>query len=215
MKKIILLPLFLLSAIIVFASGGGKKECPPEGKANPKKGKNAVLKPREKNLNIHKNRETAPQPSDFDKTVTIQRMYDSKDDSIFDADKGAVIEGYVLKASDNGMESCNCFTEDKTQYSTNLYISPTPITKQTRSADCIVVVITPYSRTLHSEWNADLFNYKMIGKKVRVSGWLLYDYSKSSLSIETNSNGAQPERRTIWGICPMTELKSLEPGDKN
>jgi hypothetical protein len=214
MKKLLVIPALLVATIILFAFGGGKKECPPEGKANPKKGKHAELKPREKNLNIHINRDNAPQSSDFDKGVTIKGMYDSKDDSIFNEDKAAAIEGYVLKASNNSMESCNCFTEDKSEYSFNVYISMTPLTKETRGADCIVAVITPYSRTLHSEWTADYFNYKMIGKKVKISGWLIFDFLHGSLSVETNSNGTQPDRRTIWGICPTTDLVSLEPQPK-
>jgi hypothetical protein len=214
MKRLFIIPALLISAIALFAFGGGKKECPPEGKANPKKGKHAELKPREKNLNIHINRDNAPQASDFDKGVTLKRMYDSKDDSIFNADKAAALEGYILKVSNNNMESCNCFTEDKSEYSFNVYISMNPLTKETRAADCIVAVITPYSRTLHSEWTFDYFSYKMVGKKVRISGWLIYDYLHSSLSVETNSNGTQPDRRTIWGICPTTDVVSLEPQPK-
>ena len=211
MKKYIIIPSVVAIAFALFAFGGDKKECPPEGKANPKKGKNAELKPREKGVNKHINRATTPQAADYDKSVTIQGMYDSKDDSIYNEDKAATITGYMFRAVDIGMESCNCYTEDKTKYSTNIYLSPTPINKQTRTADCIVVTITPYSRTINSkDWTAENINEKMVGKKVQASGWLIYNYLKGSVSIETNPNSASPERRTIWGICPMTDIKALE-----
>lgn len=214
MKRLLIIPALLIAATALFGFGGGKKDCPAEGKANPKKGKHAELKMREKDLNMHINRETTPQASDFDAKVTIQGMYDSKDDSIFSEDRAAAITGYVYKAVDDGEQSCNCFTEDKSQYSTNVYISVNPITKETRTADCIVAVISPYSRSLHSDWTSDFINFKMVGKKVKVSGWLIYNYLKGSVSVETNSNATQPERRTIWGISPMTDLQSLEPSAK-
>jgi hypothetical protein len=210
MKKLFTIPSLLIIAFALYAFGG-KKDCPPEGQPNPKKGKNAVLKSREKGLNKHINRETSPQPGDFDNDVTIQGMYDSKDDSIYNEDKAASITGYFFRAVDIGMESCNCYTEDKSKYSTNIYISPTPINKQTRTADCIVAVITPYSRSLNpKDWDTENINEKFVGKKIKVSGWLIYNFLKGNLSIETNPNSAQPERRTIWGICPMTDLKSLD-----
>jgi hypothetical protein len=211
MKKLILA--LSLGIIIVaaysFTSGKGD-ECPAEGKANPKKGKEAVLKPREKNVNKHKNRQSIPQIGDYDKSVTIQGMYDSKDDSLWNEDKAGAITGYVFRAYDNSMESCNCFTEDKTKYSTNLYLSPTPLDKNTRTADCIAIVIMPYSRTLNKDWTADYINDKLVGKKVTASGWLIYDITHSVSSIMTNSNGSHPDRRTVWGICPMTDLKVAE-----
>ncbi len=210
MRKLIPYTLLALFAITIVAMEAGKKQCPPEGSANPKKGKHAELKPREKNLNLHMNRETLPQSSDFEKTVGIEDFYNSKDDSIFSEDKAATLTGYIFRASTNGMESCNCFTEDKNEYSTNVYLSPNPLTAETRLADCIVTVITPYSRSLHPDWTTDFFNYKMVGKKVKVSGWMIYNYLKGNLSVETNSNGTQPERRTIWGLCPVTGLEELK-----
>jgi len=209
MKKLVFLALIVVTCISVYAFkvAGHEDPCPNEGKPNPKKGKSAVLKPREKNVNKHKNRQSIPGDADYDKTVTIEKMYDSKDDSIWNEENAASITGYVFRAVDNNMESCNCYTEDKTKYSTNIYLSPTPIEKNTRTADCIVAVIMPYSRTINKDWTADYVNEKLVGKRITVSGWLIYDIDHSVGSIMTNSNGTQPERRTIWGICPMTDLK--------
>jgi hypothetical protein len=211
MKKFLIIPALAALAFTLYAFGG-HDDCPPDGKPNPKKGKKAELKPREKALNRRINRQESPQASDFDNSVTIEKMYDSKDDSIFAGDKAAAIIGYLFRAADGSVESCNCFTEDKSKYSINVYISPTPITKQTRTADCIVAVITPYSRTLSNatDWTPDKINDKLTGKRVKISGWLIYNYLKGSVSIETNPNSAEPERRTVWGICPMTDLKALQ-----
>ncbi|HSY75557.1 MAG TPA: hypothetical protein VK890_01795 [Bacteroidia bacterium] len=207
MKRLFVLLGLLVLAVGVYSFMPGKdKECPAEGKPNPKKGKDAVLKPREKNANRHKNRQSVPQTGDYDKTVSIEKMYDSKDDSLWSEDKAATIIGYFFRAVSNNMESCNCYTEDKSKYSTNIYLSPTQPDKNTRLADCIVVVAMPYSRTLSKGWSADTLNDKMAGKKLIVSGWLMYDVLHSTGSIMTNSNGSQPERRTIWGICPITAL---------
>jgi len=209
MKKILGLSGIIIITISVLAFRG-QKDCPAEGKPNPKKGKNAVLKPREKELNRHKNRESLPQSSDFDNNVSIQGMYDSKDDSIYNENKAANLIGYVFRAVTTGMESCNCYTEDKSKYSVNVYISKDPITKQTKTSECIVAVVTPYSISLNKDWTSDNINDKLVGKRVKVSGWLIFDYLKSNESVETNSNGTQLDRRTIWGICPLTNITALE-----
>ena len=210
MKKIVVIPAVLAIAFGLLAFGGKKHQCPAEGKPNPKRGRKAKLRPREMELNQHKNRAVMPQPSDFDNSVTIMGMYNSQDDSIYSGNKAATITGYLYRALPNGMESCNCYTKDKSKYSINLYISPTPIGKDTRPADCIVAVVTPYSRTIDSNWTAEKISEKMGGQKVTVSGWLIYDYLHQDVSIETNPNCEEPERRTIWGICPMTGLKLIK-----
>lgn len=209
MKKLFVVPAVLALAFAL-VSFGGKKDCPPDGKPNPKKGKKAKLKPRETELNRHINRETAPQPSDFDNTVGIEDMYNSKDDSIFSENKAATIVGYLFRAVPTGKASCNCYTDDESMYNINLYISPTPINNDTRKADCIVAVITPYSKGLNADWTSEKIMDKMGSQKVKVSGWLLYDYLHSSGSIETNPNSSEPDRRTIWGICPMTEIQLMK-----
>lgn len=209
MKKLLVIPAVLALAFAL-TSFGGKKDCPADGKPNPKKGKKAQLKPREKELNRHINRDTPPQPSDFDNTVGIEDMYNSKDDSIFSENKAATIVGYLFRAVSTGKASCNCYTEDQSKYSINLYISPTPINNDTRTADCIVAVITPYSKGLNADWTDEKIMDKMGSQKVKVSGWLLYDYLHGSGSIETNPNSSEPDRRTIWGICPMTAIQLMK-----
>lgn len=212
MKKLFVVASLIIAICAVYAFRPGKEEpCPAEGKADPKKGKHAELKQREKSLNKHKNRQSIPEKTDYDHIVTTQLMYDSKDDSLWNEDKAASLTGYFFRATDNGMEECNCFTEDKSKYSTNIYISPVPINSNTRTADCIVVVVMPYSRTINpTDWVADKLNEKLSGKIISVSGWLIYDRAHGNRSIETNPNGSQPERRTIWGICPMTDLKIMD-----
>jgi hypothetical protein len=206
MKKLLLASALLLTTIAIYSFTSGKGDtCPAEGKQ--KKGK-AELKPREQNLNKHINRNSVPAEGDFDYKATTDKMYNSKDDSIWSEEKAGKITGYYFKAVDDGAASCNCYTDDNTKYSTKIYISVTPVDKNTRMADCIVAVITPYSRSLHPEWTADNLNSKMGGNKVTISGWLIYDYLHSAVSIETNSNSSKPERRTIWGICPVTSVVS-------
>ena len=141
MRKLVLLALMVAACVSIYAFTvtGHEDPCPNEGKPNPKKGKSAVLKPREKNVNKHKNRQSIPGDADYDKTVTIEKMYDCKDDSIWNEENAAAITGYVFRAVDNNMESCNCYTEDKTKYSTNIYLSLTPIDKQTSPGNCIVI----------------------------------------------------------------------------
>ena len=183
--------------------------CPPQGKPDPAV-LNSTLTAREQNLNYHKNRISIPQEVNYLYSVTMQQLFDSHDDSLaFSIDQGAMITGYVFKGNQESAESCNCYSASTAEHDTHIYISPVPITNATKISDCMVMEVTPYTRTLHPQWTTTFVNDSLKGKKVIVSGWLLYDYLHTGESIGTNPNTTSPQRQTVWEIHPITEIQVL------
>ena len=183
--------------------------CPPQGKPNPAVN-GSTLTAREQNLNYHKNRISIPNEVNYVYSITMQQLFDSHDDSLaFSIDNGAAIIGYIMKGNQEVAESCNCYATSSSAYDTHIYLSPIPITNATKISDCMVMEITPYTRTLHPTWTTKYVNDSLAGKQVKVSGWLLYDYFHTGESIGTNPNTNSPQRQTVWEIHPIVAIEKL------
>ena len=179
--------------------------CPKSGltkKGTPPKFRNQCL-------NIKKNRDFKPTASDIDKTVTLQKMMDSRDDSTaFSEHKAATVEGYILKAKDEGMEGCNCYSTDPADHDVHVYISPDP--NVSSIAECVVIEITPYTRNINPEWTSEYINQNVTHKKIKVTGWLMFDWEHLNQSFETNLQGERIYRRTVWELHPITDISLVQ-----
>ena len=203
----LLIGIIFVGTTTLFAQPGF--HCPGTGSGKLVKARNGntsrkELDAREQSLNMHKNRVTSPNA--FNSFINMQTMLDSKDDSIFSADDGAKVEGYLFRIVPGNKESCNCFTADKTQYNITLFLSPSPINDSTTTAKCLAVEITPYSRQLHSEWTTQYITAHFLKKHVIVKGWLLYDYLSKPESVASNPGKPGMKRHTVWEIYPVTEM---------
>jgi hypothetical protein len=176
--------------------------CPNQGKSkngNPPSAKITAL-------NLLKNRHSAPKSSDMDGSVTLSQMLNSHDDpSVFDQEQGAAITGVLFDVRREKGESCNCYSTDSSDWDYHIYISNG---KAKSIFDCAVVEMTPFSRSIHPEWT---FNFVkgLKGKKVKVTGWLLFDFEHTGQSFGTNPNTGAPNRHTVWEIHPVTGVTPL------
>jgi len=199
MKRIIITTL-----IAVVFSFTAHTQCPKEGRTR----KGTPPKIEMQKLNILKNRNTQPTPSYIDKSITIDKMMNSKDDpNTFKTSAGVVIQGYIFKAKDEGGESCNCYSNDKKDKDVHVYISTNKNAKSI--AECTVIEVTKYSKQLHPEWDAAYFNTHYKGHKVEVTGWMLYDFEHKNVSSETNPNATKINRKTVWEVHPITSVKII------
>jgi hypothetical protein len=105
------------SAALIALIGGGAlaQNCPPEGDARS-------LTVRQ--LNVLKNRITAPTPTQIDPGVTLQAMLIPGDDlNRFDERLGAVIRGFVVRVLHGGVETVNCHARDLDHMDTHIEIA--------------------------------------------------------------------------------------------
>jgi hypothetical protein len=178
----------LVCVLLCFA-GCGSNKCPREGDAKGYA---------ERNLNVLKNRNQEPKEINYQ--ITTSDLKYSRDRHDFDESKGVTIEGYILKAKQEEAESCNCHSRDSSDWDFHIFLSDKPAH---RISQCIVVEATPYTRSLHPDYTLAFFR-SLAGKKVRITGWLMYDFEHEDV--------VGRYRSSLWEVHPITKVEVLEEG---
>jgi hypothetical protein len=204
MKNKILL-LFFLAVFSGLQAQEIFNDCPREGSATSE---------RLKNLNFRKNRYVLPTANDIDSGITMEALVKKgNDEDRFDESKAAVIEGYIFDITSGGSEGCNCKSkeEDYKDVHVVLVIKKTYKSKRHR----VIAEITPRLRErvfekLDIETSNKELRKLLIGKKVRVTGWLLFDDEHKDDAYNTDPNGTNNWRATCWEIHPITDIEIID-----
>jgi hypothetical protein len=173
-------------------------------------------------LDIQKNRATQPSGDSIDPDVTLGAMLSPGNDiGRFDATKGATLEGIVVRVKDGSSETCNCHARNPIDQDTHIELALSSDAPRTQH---VVTEVTPRFRkrmkdagvdwstaTLQGEHGAD----GIVGKWVRVTGWLFFDEPHEGISENTNPGGAHNVRATCWEIHPITALEVLDAPPAN
>ncbi len=196
---------FLLASLAMLANAPAQSvfhKCPMTGDAQGAK---------DRELNLLKNRFTPPKPSQMDTTVTLERMLAPGDDSSrFVELHGATIEGFVHEVKEGGAESCNCHATDPKYRDT--HISLVPDAQHIAPADRVIVEVTPRLRAKMKRNGVDWSTKKLaslIGRRIRVTGWLLLDRDHLDAAVHTAPGNAADWRATGWEIHPVTSMQIL------
>lgn len=166
-----------------------------------------------KALNRLKNRSTAPIPSEIDRSVSLSAILAAGDDRYrWRPDQGATITGYVARVQMGGVESVNCHARSAQGRDTHidLVVSPHDAADETRH---VIVEITPRWRAAMAakglDWSTDELRQDILGRCVRVAGWMLFDAEHARESANTASPGREVWRATAWEVHPVTNLTVL------
>jgi len=169
-------------------------------------------------LNTFKNRFVFPATSDFDRSVTLQKLIATNAiEGKFDQQKAAEITGYVFDVKPGGTETCNCKTTDKMFKDTHIEL--TPDSRQTGPENRMIVEVTPRLRELMEEqgtdWSTETLKEKLIGHMVKIQGWLTYDLEHEGQAFSTNPDNASNRnwRASCWEVHPITSIEVLDPTD--
>ena len=112
------------------------------------------------------------------------------------------VEGYLNGAKESGPESCNCHGADHEWRDWHVWLSAAPGPDRTRA---VVVETTPAIRARHPEWTlARLRAIAAAGRKVRISGWLMFDPEHPEQIGRT--------RGTIWEVHPIIAIEVDDGG---
>jgi len=163
-----------------------------------------------KALNKLKNRYWPPRKSDFDATVTLEKMYASGDDrKRFDENKAASIVGYVHDMKPGGIESCNCKAEDL--YYRDIHIELVIHPDSNKKTQRIVVEPTPRFRKMMElqgiDWTYKAVRAKFLHRWVRIEGWMFFDAEHDKDSNNLNPSNKNAWRRTAWELHPVTNIE--------
>jgi hypothetical protein len=149
----------------------------------------------------------------MDASVTLDAMLaDGDDHDRFDDEKGATIEGYVTDVKQGGHpETANCGNMTKKYTDTHITVSLNPDNPNTQS---IVVEVTPWWREQMAvkgqDWSTDALAKTLVHRRIRFTGWLLFDLDHIWQAINTAPYGAKDWRKTVWEIHPITSMQILQ-----
>ena len=179
-------------------------DCPPEGSAKD---------PRLQELNRLKNRSGIPTDNDLDRSVTMQSLLQPGDDrNRWSSGKAAEIIGYVAEVKATGPESCNCKSKDPDHRDTHIELVLAPMVGG--SSNSVIVEITPRLRQLRQnegeDWSTRGLRDKILGRWVKVRGWLMFDEEHAEQANNTNPGGARNWRGTCWEIHPITSIEVVD-----
>lgn len=196
-----LLTIGILSALISFGSFQ-RQTCPEPGKPCTKSG--CFADEKEKKLNTAKNRSvTVPDqdPTRIKINMLINRGRRDDRDLFLDNAYVEITDGYLIRQDEQGKERCNCnlASEREKDGDIHMYIGLVP---DAPIKNCMVVEITPAWKKKHPEYNIKA----MVGKKVKVRGFLLYDYKHTGNAVNTCESCANVWRKTCWEVHPVTEI---------
>ena len=190
MKKILVLVILTLSYVFPQENFN---DCPPQGDSKIKS---------VKALNVLKNRTEIPQVSDIDITITLSKILKpGNDKNRFTTSTAAEITGYILEVSPGGSESCNCHAKGDKLIDTHIEVGTS-----SHSTKKMIVEVSPRFKALHSGlWSTKNLR-KLIGKKVKIKGWLFFDAEHKQNATNTNPNGNNNWRTTCWELHPVTSI---------
>ncbi len=165
-------------------------------------------------LNKLKRRMTVPTPQDIDTKATLQALVAPGDDTArWNENRGATIEGYVAGVKVGGIESANCHTRDPVFRDTHIELTLDPMAND--ESTYVIVEVTPQVRQEIAkkglDWSTRTLRTTLLGRWVRISGWLLFDVEHKQNAKNTASDSAHIWRATVWEIHPITAIEVL-PG---
>lgn len=200
-------PLILVgaaAALTVFAMPAFGQTCPLEGDA-----KQALAR----ELNPYKNREDAPPAAKINPTATLNAVLAPGNDlQRWTRDEGAVFEGVVVNVKIGGIESVNCHARDPAHRDTHIELALNASAPETQR---VIVEVTPRLRekmAVIADWSTSTLKRRLIGHRVRITGWMFDDLEHKAEAENTNPGGAKNWRATVWEIHPITAIQVL-PGE--
>jgi hypothetical protein len=169
---------------------------------------------RVQSLNVLKRRMTTPESTDVDSKVTLVAMVAPGEDvSRFDTNKAATISGYVADVKVSGVESVNCHTHNPKYRDTHIELTLDPMHYSENKH--VIIEVTPQWRQAMAakgvDWNTSTLRQQLLGRWIKVTGWLLYDEEHTNAAENTNPGGRKNWRATVWEIHPITDIQVL-PG---
>jgi hypothetical protein len=167
----------------------GQTVCGPTGKSSDAK---------IKALNSNKNRTDIPDASSYI-PIDWDALPQLPSSAVGQVQGAPVeVEGYLShKVNIEGAESTNCGLTNPDEVDWHMYLTGQP--KQ-GIAQAIIVETTPRTRPLHS-WDQNTLNPLVnSATKVRVSGWLMYDWQHLDV--------VGKQRVTVWEVHPITRIET-------
>lgn len=164
-----------------------------------------------KQLNWMKNRWNSPKARNFNPAITLDALLATgKDTHRWSDDSAAEIEGIVFDVKSGGIEPTNCRAQDLADRDTHIEIVRS--LEDSGPSRRMIGEVTPRLRALARarglDWSTQALQ-EMKGHRVRIKGWMLFDYEHIDESENTAPRKRDNWRATAWEIHPVTDITVL------
>lgn len=192
--------------LIAFMSVSAYAQCPPEG--TDKDGNPLGAKEQQLNRNKNKSARITNNYADYWDIQSVLKAPRHNDRDEFEVGEYVYLEGYLISSTPEKGETCNCYEadHDKARGDVHIYISTS---KNATDDKSVIVEITPDYKLRNPDFEEQLAGLN--NKKVRVWGYLLYDYihEKNSVNMCTSCSARAVWRKTCWEIHPIVSIEQL------
>jgi len=173
---------------------------PPEGNA---------LTANARALNRLKNRTELPRAEEFDNRVTLEELLRPGDDrERWSVSRAAVVEGYVVRVWQGGVESSNSFSLFRRDTHIEVALRP-----DSPPRERVILEVTPplrdWAKRQGLDWSHAALARELKGRRCRFEGWLLFDLNHADESENTRPGREANWRATAWEIHPVTSINIL------
>jgi hypothetical protein len=174
-------------------------DCPPAGDSRS---------PAVRAANVLKNRTTVPAASDVDPYATLNALlFPGMDLGRWSNSRGATVTGFVIDVKPGGLDSANCHAKRETVIELGVH-------QHDPSTERLIAVVSPSQRSamaaMGADWSTLALRHLLVGRWVRITGWLFGDWEHKAGSENTNPGDPNNSRATIWEIHPVTDIQVLD-----
>jgi len=191
---------FLLSALLLVCSFVYGQDCPPEGDATT----NA-----KKELNKKKNMGVEISDDQEAEELPLRNLLPSRkrknDKNLWREGAYVVMDGYLVDFEEQGPESCNCKEALKSQKTGDVHMF-LGLVPGAAKKNCLVIEITPTFK----EKSPDYEDFLIKKSRIRVWGYLFYDFPHEKDAFTTCNACTHIWRKTPWEVHPITDIEVLE-----
>jgi hypothetical protein len=178
--------------------------CPKHGSA---------VQERAKVLNVKKNRDDVPAPSQIKSDITFATLMKAGEHPRGFKEGDAIsIVGYVVEVRLGAVETCNCKATDPWERDSHIEVI-TDLMDAGNKEKRLVVEVTPHFRKKAKaaglDWSQDGLKKTFEGRWVRITGWAFYDAMHDDESA--GSGNEHIWRGTPWEVHPVTSIEIVAP----
>jgi len=158
-------------------------------------------------LNVLKTRTNIPTSKNINSDITLAALIKRGNDrDRWNSKMAASVVGYVAKVSVGGIETVNCHAKDAAHRDTHIDLVVSKKDAKNKRKH-VVVEVTPQFRPRHSDWTTAKLRKTLLGRCVRITGWMLFDAEHANASVNTAPSNRKDWRATAWEVHPITDIK--------
>lgn len=107
------------------------------------------------------------------------------------------------------LECANCFMPGRRDVHINLALRPDATPRELLVVE-VTALLQDWARWQGEDWSAAALTRRLLGRRCRTEGWLLFDRRHVAEAEHTNPGAVGNWRATAWELHPVTAIQASE-----